>query len=254
MKKNPFISRVLLALAAVTMAFGGAQADPMRFESGETRVALLELFTSEGCSSCPSAERSLSALTTHPSLWKMFVPVAFHVNYWDYLGWKDRLASPEFTQRQHTYASLWKSDTVYTPEFVLNGREWHWSGGDTFARESKEAPGALTVSRNGPAENFVVTFRPTKPITGQATAHVALLGFGVTSDVARGENAGRKLTHDFVVLVHHQSPLQGSPLRAEFKPDEKGDAPHPRALAAWVSLGNDPTPVQATGGWFSQAR
>jgi hypothetical protein len=87
-------------------------------------------------------------------------------------------------------------------------------------------------------------------MTGQAIAHVAFLGFGVTSDVARGENAGRKLTHDFVVLVHHQSPLQGSSLRAEFRPDENSGGSHSRALAAWVSVGSDPTPIQATGGWL----
>jgi len=72
----------------------------------------------------------------------------------------------------------------------------------------------LTVSQND-ARNFVVTFTSTKPMTGDLTAHVAILGFGVTSDVARGENAGRKLAHDFVALSHHESKLQGSPLRAE---------------------------------------
>ena len=109
-----------------------------------------------------------------------------------------RVTSIEFTQRQHTYASSWRSGTVYTPEFVLNGREWQWSGADTLARQSSETPGVLTVLQNGVGDNFVVMFNSTKPLTGQAIAHVALIGFGVTSDVAHGENAGRKLTHDFV--------------------------------------------------------
>jgi hypothetical protein len=91
-------------------------------------------------------------------------------------------------------------------------------------------------------------------MTGQAIAHVALIGFGVTSDVARGENAGRKLTHDFVALEHHQAALQGLPLRAELKLDENGDDSHPRAIAGWVSVGSDPTPIQATGGWISRGR
>ena len=179
------------------------------------------------------------------------MPVAFHVNYWDNLGWKDRLASVEFTQRQRAYASGWSSGTVYTPEFVLNGREWQWTGVDTLARESNETPGVLTVSRNG-FRNFIFIFAPTQPITGDLTAHVALLGFGVTSDVARGENAGHKLTHDFVALSHHESKLQGSPLRAEFKLDETSSESQRRALIAWVSVGNDPTPIQATGGWLTQ--
>ena len=179
------------------------------------------------------------------------MPVAFHVNYWDNLGWKDRLASVEFTQRQRTYASSWNGGTVYTSEFVLNGREWQWAGADTLARESNETPGVLTVSQNDP-RNFIVTFASTRPMTGDLTAHVALLGFGVTSDVARGENAGHKLTHDFVALSHHESKLQGSPLRAEFKLDENSGESQRRALVAWVSDGNDPTPIQAAGGWLTQ--
>ena len=90
-------------------------------------------------------------------------------------------------------------------------------------------------------------------MTGDLTAHVALLGFGVTSDVARGENAGHKLTHDFVALSHHESKLQGSPLRADFKLDENSSGSQRRALVAWVSVGNDPTPIQAAGGWLTQS-
>ena len=253
MQANQIRWRFLLMFAAVAVTDGSARADQLRFESGEKRVSLIELFTSEGCSSCPPAERTLSQLTSHPSLWKMFVPVAFHVNYWDNLGWKDRLASAEFTQRQHTYALRWGSDTVYTPEFVLNGRDWQWQGADTLARESNETPGALTVLENG-AGNFVVTFAPTKPMTRQVVAHVALVGFGVKSDVARGENAGRKLTHDFVALTHRYSVLEGSPLRAEFKLAEDGSEAYQRAIAAWVSVSGDPIPIQATGGWLPQPK
>ena len=187
-------------------------------------------------------------------LLKAFVPVAFHVNYWDNLGWKDRLASVEFTQRQQAYVSGWRKGTAYTPEFVLNGREWQWSGADTLARPSGETSGVLTVLENTVGDNFVVTFDSTKPMKGQPIAHLALLGFAVTSDVAHGENAGRKLTHDFVVLAHHEAPLQGSPLRAELELDKNSGDAHQRAIAAWVSIGGDPTPIQATGGWISHAR
>lgn len=94
----------------------------------------------------------------------------------------------------------------------------------------------------------VVTFRVSLQAIN-ASMKTTLLGFGVT-DVARGENAGRKLTHDFVVLAHHQSPLQGSSPRTESKPEENSGGPDSRALAAWVSIGSDPTPIQATGGWL----
>jgi hypothetical protein len=242
----------MFTVVAVTSSSVGA--DQLRFDSGEERVSFVELFTSEGCSSCPPAERTFSTLRTHPSLWKTFVPVAFHVNYWDNLGWKDRLASVEFTQRQHTYAAGRRSGTVYTPEFVLNGREWQWSGADTLARQSGETSGVLTVLQNRGGDDFVVTFTSTNPMRGQAIAHLALLGFAITSDVTQGENAGRKLTHDFVALAHHEAAMQGSPLRAELKLHKDSSDAHPRAIAAWVSLGSDPTPIQATGGWISQSR
>jgi len=87
---NQIMWRMLLVLAAVCMAFENTRADQLRFESCEKRVALVELFTSEGCTSCPPAERTFSKLATNPALWKTFVPIALHVNYWDNLGWKDR--------------------------------------------------------------------------------------------------------------------------------------------------------------------
>src|SRR5689334_522273 len=97
---------------------------PTTFESGETRNVLIELFTSEGCSSCPAAEKWLGALKSNQDLWRKIVPVAFHVDYWDRLGWRDRFAKPEFTARQQRYAAAWGGDAVYTPGFVINGKEW----------------------------------------------------------------------------------------------------------------------------------
>ena len=101
-----------------------AFAGDLAFQSGPKKVQLLELFTSEGCSSCPPAEASFSRLVNDPRLWHEFVPVAFHVDYWDGLGWKDPFASFEWTKRQQTYAEKWKAESVYTPAFVLDGREW----------------------------------------------------------------------------------------------------------------------------------
>lgn len=113
-----------------------AHAMPAVFQSSEPQTTLLELYTSESCSSCPPAEAWLSKLKNEPGLWNKFVPVAFHVDYWNNLGWRDRLSDPQFTQRQQSYARLWSADGVYTPEFVLNGKEWHnWVG-------LRSAPGA----------------------------------------------------------------------------------------------------------------
>ena len=98
-------------------------ASEARFGSGPQQTALIELYTSEGCSSCPPAEAWLSRLKDNPGLWKQFVPIAFHVDYWDRLGWRDRFSSQRWTERQRRYASLWESESVYTPAVVVNGRE-----------------------------------------------------------------------------------------------------------------------------------
>ena len=83
--------------------------------SPETRVNVLELYTSEGCSSCPPADKYISELKSHPGLWTSLIPVAFHVDYWNYIGWEDRFSSPEYSARQRRYARSKNLKTVYTP-------------------------------------------------------------------------------------------------------------------------------------------
>src|SRR3989442_5219435 len=117
-------------------------ADEFIFTSGNERVSLVELFTSEGCSSCPPADSWLSGLCEDAGLWKRFVPVAFHVDYWDGLGWKDRWASPEFSTRQRTYAAAWRSGSVYTPGVDLNGQESR-SRRTSIPQSTSSKPGRL---------------------------------------------------------------------------------------------------------------
>ena len=121
-------------------------AESFHFQSGDGQTMLLELYTSEGCSSCPSAETWLSRLKQSPKLWQDFVPVAFHVDYWDYLGWKDPYATKAYTQHQHDYAAQWRSRSVYTPGFVLDGREWRGGlGHEDLPRASNKRHGVLTA-------------------------------------------------------------------------------------------------------------
>src|SRR6266480_7047743 len=115
---------IIILTVTASLALESARAGEQRFESGAQKTHLLELFTSEGCSSCPPAEAWLSKLKAQPRLWKDFVPLAFHVDYWDHLGWRDPFAAKEWTARQHQYSASWKSESVYTPGFVLDGREW----------------------------------------------------------------------------------------------------------------------------------
>src|SRR6059036_3501 len=112
---RPFTLIVLAMTAAIT-----ASAAETTFEVGPQRAQLLELYTSEGCSSCPPAEAWLSKLKDAPGLWRDFVPIAFHVDYWDSLGWKDPFAIKAYSERQRDYAASWRSRSVYTPGFVLD--------------------------------------------------------------------------------------------------------------------------------------
>jgi hypothetical protein len=227
-------------------------ADPQVFSSGEARTALLELYSAEGCSSCPPAEGWVSELKKNPDLWKWVVPVVFHVDYWNYLGWADRFAWRDFTARQHRYAEAWKSRSVYTPGFVLNGREWRgWLEHKPLPRD--EAPvGKLTITLRD-ATHADVTFAATDNAPKKLQVELALLGGNLESDVLRGENKGLKLRHDFVVLHLATAPLvmDGYPFTASFILPQKTSAP-PLALAAWVVSDPAQPPLQATGGWLGR--
>ena len=101
-----------------------ADSMPLTFTSGEQQVSLIELYTSEGCSSCPPADRFVRSLGKQDGLFSAFIPLAFHVDYWDYIGWADPYASPAFSERQRRYAQRQDISRVYTPGFFINGNEW----------------------------------------------------------------------------------------------------------------------------------
>jgi len=231
------------------------KAAPVVFQSSENQTSLLELYTSEGCSSCPPAEAWLSRLKESPGLWKDFVPVAFHVDYWDYLGWRDPWSSKTFTARQHAYAGAWQSDSVYTPGFVLNGKEWRgWSRSKTVPSSTVKA-GVLKVTTSD-LKNWDVSFTPFTPSNESYEVHAVLLASGLTSDVKAGENKGRHLEHDFIVislngclLKPDGNSVQG---RFELKLANKEQA-RAGALAIWVTHAGRLETLQATGGWLPTA-
>src|SRR5271154_5943526 len=167
-KMNFFCSMAIFACVA-------ANAAPVVFQSSERQTALVELYTSEGCSSCPPAESWLSSLKKESGLWSEFVPVAFHVEYWDYLGWRDKWSSKQFSNRQQNYAAVWGSDNIYTPEFVLNGEEWHnWFGLRGSPGLSSTKTGILTVSYEG-TNHWQTSFVPAADGTASYEVNVALL-------------------------------------------------------------------------------
>ena len=214
-------------------------------ETSSSQVRLLELFSSEGCSSCPPAESWFSNLQSSDELWKSIVPVSFHVTYWDYLGWADRFARPEYSQRQEQYAALWNSGSVYTPEFVVNGEEWRgWFRGQTLAGSDPANPGKLTVRING--VQVAVQFAANQK--DNYKVYLAPLGMNLTSKVRGGENSGRNLRHDFVVLDLQTSDLQ--PNGGKWAATLNVKWQDAKAVAAWVTQGNNLTPIQAAGGFL----
>ena len=218
------------------------------FSSGSERVALIELYTSEGCSSCPPADRWLSGLSADTGVWSTFVPVAFHVDYWDYIGWRDRFAERAYSDRQRRYISEGAADVVYTPGMFVAGREWlGWRQGDGPSAESA-TPGELAVRVQD--EIVAIQYVPAETTDDGLRVNVAVLGMGLETAVARGENRGRRLQHDFVVLRHEVLPMSaaGAGYKAVTTLDTDALDAATYALAVWVSAGDSLTPLQATGG------
>ncbi|HKB92183.1 MAG TPA: DUF1223 domain-containing protein [Opitutaceae bacterium] len=222
------------------------------FTSGLHAVSLIELYTSEGCSSCPPAEKWLGELRDDPGLWKTFVPVAFHVTYWDHLGWRDIYASKTYTQRQYAYAERWASSSVYTPCFIKGGREWKPTGGQ-LGSVADASPGLLTAIIDSDGSG-TVAFVPASTESLAYDVYVVRLGGGIENAVRGGENAGRKLRHDFVALsvgslAMSKQGAVGFSAKFDAPPANQPNAPR-HALAVWVVKHGDLTPIQAAGGWL----
>ena len=193
----------LLFVLSLAVTIGPARA-------GE-RPIMVELFTSEGCSSCPPADKLLADLADRPDL----LALSFHVDYWDRLGWKDPYSSREATERQNHYATLLDLGTVYTPQIVVEGK-WQAIGSDRAdvehalslaRRDRQEVPVTLALD-HGHAQVKLGTGGDV------ASASLLLIGFDrrhVTA-VKRGENGGRTLTHvDVVRGIEEVARSAGSP-------------------------------------------
>ncbi len=220
--------------------------------SPDTRVSLLELYTSEGCSSCPPADNWLSKLKSHPQLWQSIVPVAFHVDYWNYIGWNDRFSSPDYSARQRRYASAENVNTVYTPGFMLNGQEWRsFFGLRKLKLDNSSMPGKLLLKIN--KQEMMASFDPAKETkTSELLLNIAVLGFDIKTRVKAGENRDRTLTHNFIVLGHKTVPMyhQGDHHSVMTTLPELVEVAERQAVAAWITTTSDLTPVQAAGGWL----
>jgi len=200
--------RVAAMLAGLTLAID-AQAASCNATSAERTVALVELYTSEGCDSCPPADRWLSSLGARGYAPERVVPIALHVDYWDYIGWKDPYAKREFSTRQRQLANLQRLSFVYTPQVLLQGQDFRrWSGAafaDAVARiNATPARAAIAVSLSGPgADGFEVEVDARvidATQRGSAALYLAAYENQLVSKVTAGENHGKTLAHDYVVL------------------------------------------------------
>jgi hypothetical protein len=244
------LSIQLLFACTAWMTVSSSHANTLSFSSGTEQTQLIELYTSEGCSSCPPADRWLTQLKSDPRLWQDFVPVAFHVDYWDYIGWTDRFAKPSHAARQRQHAKLGNVKTVYTPGFVVNGTEWRgWFQGQALPASAAKT-GVLSAKLTNGA--ITIIYHPTDSHP-RMTATIAAMGAGDTSQVKSGENANKTLAHDFAVLSQRSISMKYQDSENAFEATANISLPDDaKAIAVWVSSEGDLRPLQATGTWLAR--
>lgn len=176
-------------------------------------VALVELYTSEGCSSCPPADRALSSLMrTQTSAQQRFLPMALHVDYWDGLGWKDSFGDHSYSRRQSWLSALGGSRSVYTPEYFVGGhelRQWSAAMEQTIARIN-QVPARADIALTQ-LQGQDITLEVEVKSSRRATIATALLENNLVTQVSAGENQGARLQHDAVVRNWRELPQAAVP-------------------------------------------
>lgn len=218
----------LVCLSIMPTALAAAECSA---KSGTQTVPLLELYTSEGCSSCPPADKWLSNLKLDAN---KVVPLAFHVDYWDYIGWKDRFAKAEYSDRQRKTAALGGAGFVYTPQFTLNGRDFRaWDGArfNQGVENSLKQPSRANLALDAVKQtDGQILLKATAQAVNaadikNADIFIAIYENKLVSQVNAGENNGRELRHDYVVrdflgayqLSNHNEFNKSITLPAEWK-------------------------------------
>ena len=216
---DKFLIKTLIASSFILSTLQPAYSADCAAKSGANTVPLLELYTSEGCSSCPPADKWLGGLKHDTT---KFTPLAFHVDYWDYIGWKDKFSKAEYSDRQRKTAAFGGAGFVYTPQFVMNGRDF--KGWDNARLNEKielsqklasrayltlnvitEANGDITLKAGAQAIKHIdfntsdSKTSDTKSDAKNSDVFIALYENKLVSKVNAGENSGRELKHDYVV-------------------------------------------------------
>ena len=233
---------VVSAASAALVPAAASAAGACSAQSGPTVPAVVELYTSEGCSSCPPADRWLSGLKGRDGV----IALAFHVDYWDSLGWKDRFAQPQFTQRQNASQRTSGARFAYTPQVILDSRDApDWSALPSATLQPHAAAKvALTLSRD--ASGLALTVAPGAGAPAKLSGYVAVVDDGLQTQVGAGENRGATLRQDAVVReLLPWSLVGGQPATLRFT---SSSTPEPGTTRHWAAVATDGPfgrPVQA---------
>lgn len=220
----------LLALCAVLSA-SPLNAETLRASSGPNVTPVVELYTSEGCSSCPPADDWLAQLAQLPASSLDVAPLAFHVDYWDYIGWKDRFADPRFTLRQRQLARSNRQSTIYTPGFYVAGKEGKGSSRmieNIRTANNTEAQVDLELEADLNQQQLALRLNSVNRSDRSLQVEFVVFENNLHSQVTRGENTGRELLHQRVVR-HLSKPMPLFPgiehrvdVKTDWKPADLG--------------------------------
>ncbi len=167
--------------------------------TGQDRPVVVELFTSQGCSSCPPADAYLHKLAKRDDV----IALAMHVDYWDYIGWKDIFASPELTERQRTYARVGQRRMVYTPQMIINGQD-HVVGNrprdvEDLIKQHSKADKLINLKAKRSGDKVMIQAVAEEALSGPVTIQLLRYKPQETVQIKRGENAGRSLSYANIV-------------------------------------------------------
>jgi len=197
----------LISLGAIAL-FSSSNAFAKTYQANSSKhpVALIELYTSQGCSSCPPAEKWLGELEKSGVNSKQAIPLALHVDYWDYIGWEDQFSQKYFTQRQYQYRKTNHSESVYTPQIMFNGNDVRGVnfGSSLIKLAKKNASVSYSVKAETVNDNnlqVAIDFDRIDANAKNSNVVVVLAESNLIGNIKSGENAGRKLKHNHVVRV-----------------------------------------------------
>ncbi len=223
----------------------------LEFNSGENKIHLIELYTSQSCSSCPPAEKWISRFKGSRDLWKKYIPIAFHVSYWNHLSWVDTFSKESYSKRQRDYDNIIKAG-VYTPQILIDGKDFRkWRTiEDTPQLEVSTSPGNLKVildDKNKTADFNFISLNTTKELH----CYGAYIESGHSTEVISGENKGRKIDQDFIVrnLYEAKATKNGQHYSCRLNMHIKNiETKSEHSLVFWLINNETYEVVQATGG------